>query len=104
MAIHPARGDFDPVPSRRHRPRVSVATSLPPVSQAAALAIPVVAGAEPPPDLGLDAAQLAVAGFTGDAGQHLVVPGEDGRALVALGIGDGTTVDLVLTGRRAARA
>jgi leucyl aminopeptidase len=93
MTIHPARGDFDPVPSRRHRPRVSVSTSLPPASEAAALAVPVAAGAAPSTDLGLDSARLAVAGFTGKAGQHLVVPGEDGRALVALGIGDGATVE-----------
>ena len=94
MANHPARGDFDPVPSRRHRARVSVSTTLPPVSEAAALAVPVSAGAEPPSDLGIDAAHLAVAGFSGKAGQHLVVPGDDGRALVALGIGDNATVEV----------
>jgi leucyl aminopeptidase len=62
------------------------------VADAAALAVPVLAGAEPPADLGVDAAHLAVAGFTGAANQTLVVPGDDGRALVALGIGEGAWV------------
>ena len=72
---------------------VSVAVSLPPVSDAAALAVPVAEGGEPPADLGTDAAHLAVAGFTGASGQSLVFPGADGRALVAVGIGDVATVD-----------
>ena len=50
-------------------------------------------GSEPPADLGTDAAHLAVAGFTGASGQSLVFPGADGRALVAVGIGDVATVD-----------
>jgi leucyl aminopeptidase len=62
------------------------------VADAAALAVPVLAGAEPPADLGVDAAHLAVAGFTGAANQTLVVPGDDGRALVALGIGEAAWV------------
>ena len=94
MTRHPARGDFDPIPSARHAVEVTVTSSLPPVDQAAALAVPVAAGAEPPADLGTDADHLRIAGFTGAAGEHLVVPGADGRALVALGIGDAGTVDL----------
>src|SRR5262245_49799910 len=94
MTTHPARGDFDPIPSTRRRVDIVVTSTLPPVDQAAAVAVPVAAGAEPPDDLGTDAARLQVAGFTGQAGQHLVVPGDDGRALVALGIGDVDTLDL----------
>ena len=94
MASNPARGDFDPVPSSRQRVTISVAGALPSVDEAAALAVPVAAGAEPSSDLGTDAAHLAIAGFTGKTGQHLVIPGADGRALVAVGIGDADTVDL----------
>ena len=94
MSAHPARGAFNPVPSTERSVAIMVVSELPPVSQAAALAVPVVAGAEPPPDLGTDAAHLAVVGFTGRSGETLVVPGADGRALVALGIGDPDSVDL----------
>ena len=96
MTSHPARADFDPIPSVRRPARVTVVSELPTVADAAALAVPVFAGAEPPADLGVDAAHLAVAGFTGAAAQTLVVPGDDGRALVALGIGDGAEVGLTL--------
>ena len=96
MPSHPARADFDPIPSVRNPATVTVVTALPPVADAAALAVPVSSGAEPPPDLGVDAAHLAVAGFTGAADQTLVVPGDDGRALVALGIGDGAEVGTTL--------
>ncbi len=94
MRGHPARGAFDPIPSTRTRPTVTVTTALPPVSEAAALAVPVVEGSEPPADLGIDSAHLSVAGFTGAAGQTFVLPGADGRALVALGIGTLGGVDL----------
>ena len=96
MPSHPARADFDPIPSVRRPATVTVVSELPSVDEAAALAVPVFAGAEPPADLGVDAAHLAVAGFTGAAAQTLVVPGDDGRALVALGIGDGADVGLTL--------
>ena len=46
-----------------------------------------------PPTSGPTPPTSRVAGFTGSAGEHLVVPGADGRALVALGIGDASTVD-----------
>jgi leucyl aminopeptidase len=96
MTSHPARAEFDPIPSVRRPVTVNVTSELPPVADAAALAVPVLAGAEPPADLGVDAAHLAVAGFTGAANQTLVVPGDDGRALVALGIGDGAEVGTTL--------
>src|SRR6476646_7525549 len=83
MTSHPARAEFDPIPSVRRPVTVKVTSELPPV-------------AEPPAALGVDAAHLAVAGFTGAANQTLVVPGDDGRALVALGIGDGAEVGTTL--------
>jgi len=54
---NPARGSFDPVPSVRTPVPVTVVTALPDVGTAAALAVPVIAGAEPPADLGTDSAQ-----------------------------------------------
>ena len=94
MTTNPARGRFNPVPSTRAPVVVSVTDTIPDVGDAAALAVPVAEGSEPPPELGWDAAHLAVAGFTGKADQTLVIPGPDGRALVAIGIGDVATVDL----------
>ena len=91
---HPARGAFDPIPSKSNRPTVSVSASLPRVAEAGALAVPVREGGEPPPDLGTDRAHLEIAGFTGATGQSFILSGDDGRALVALGIGDVATVDL----------
>lgn len=96
MSGNPARGEFDPIPSTRSPARVSIAAVLPPVTEAAALAVPVQVGAEPPADLGLDAAGLAVTGFTGRAGQTAVLPGPDGRALVAIGVGEPERVDMTL--------
>lgn len=87
MVNHPARGVFDPVPSTRTPVQVTVVSRLPAVDEAAALAVPVVEGREPPADLRTDHAHLAVLGFTGAAGQVLTLAGQDGRALVALGVG-----------------
>ena len=93
MANHPARGDFDPVPSVRRPATVSVVTELPSVEAAAALAVPVVSDWDTPDDLELSAERLAVVGFTGAPGQVLVQSGSDGRALVALGVGESSAVD-----------
>jgi leucyl aminopeptidase len=93
MSANPARGSFDPVPSVRRPVTVTVVSALPDVATAAALAVPVVAGSEAPADLGTDTAHLAVAGFTAARGQTVVLPGADGRALVALGVGDADDVD-----------
>ncbi|MFC6008613.1 leucyl aminopeptidase family protein [Angustibacter luteus] len=82
------------MPSTRHPASVTVVTTLPGVADVAALAVPVSLGSEPPPDLGHDAASLAVAGFTAKRNQTLVIPGADGRALVALGVGDASDLDL----------
>ncbi|KRF32497.1 leucyl aminopeptidase [Nocardioides sp. Soil805] len=85
---------MDPVPSLRHPATIHVTEELPPVAEAAALAVPVVEGEDLPADLGTDWAQLAVVGFTGAVGQTAVLAGPDGRALVALGVGDPTMIDV----------
>ncbi|HEX5919860.1 MAG TPA: hypothetical protein VFY76_18520, partial [Nocardioides sp.] len=88
-----ATRDIDPVPSLRRPAEVVVTDSLPPIAEAAALAVPVAAGAPPPSDLHTDAAQLAVLGFTGAPHEVVVLPDPDGRALAALGVGEATSVD-----------
>lgn len=88
-----ATRDIDPVPSLRRPAEVVVTDVLPPVADAAALAVPVAAGAPPPADLHTDADQLAVLGFTGARHEVVVLPDPDGRALAALGVGDAPSVD-----------
>ena len=72
-------------------------SSLPSVEQAAALAVPVAAGAEPPADLGTDAAQLAHRRLHRErrarprrARRRRARPGRPGRS------GDASTVDATL--------
>lgn len=89
---NPAKGDFDPAPSASRQPRVNVVDVLPAVAEAAALAVPVTQDGAPPIDLHTDEATLAVLGFTGKRSQTAVLVGDDGRALVAIGIGDPSTV------------
>lgn len=89
----PALHDIDPVSSLRRPAVVTVTDTLPGVSETAALAVPVRAGAEPPPDLRTSSAQLAVLGFTASAHQVAVLAAPDGRALVALGVGASAAVD-----------
>ena len=89
----PAPRDIDPVPTLSARVDIHVVEELPPASDAAALAVPVIEGDRPPADLGTDWSQLNAVGFTAAPGQAAVLPGPDGRALVALGVGDASTVD-----------
>ena len=58
--------------------------------------------AQDPPD-GIDRRFLEAQGFTAKAGSSCIVPGADGRIVVALGLGDSADVD-VPTYRRAAAA
>ena len=96
MTSHPARGDFDPIPSIRRPVQVTVVTDAaiggrgrgagrPGLRRRGAAGRP---GRRRRPPGGRRVHRAA--------GQTLVVPGEDGRALVALGIGDGAEVDLTL--------
>ncbi|MET9272009.1 leucyl aminopeptidase [Kribbella sp. NPDC003557] len=79
--------DFDPIPSTRRRPAVTVVALKQAEVDADALAVPVAVGAEVPEELGLDAAGLASAGFTGEPGQTLVHAHPTGPARVAVGTG-----------------
>ena len=88
----PAMRTLDPIPSTRSSVTVDVVTDLPGADEVGAVAVPVAEGAEPPADLGQDAAALGAAGFTGKRGQTIVIP-SGGRALVAVGIGAVDNVD-----------
>ncbi|GAA2234199.1 leucyl aminopeptidase [Herbiconiux moechotypicola] len=82
---------FDPVPSRRAVPSVDVVTAFSPDLGAVGHVVPGtadgVAEGAVPVALGLDAAALARAGFTGKRGQTLVLPQAEGPVLVAIGAG-----------------
>ncbi|MFG1906257.1 leucyl aminopeptidase family protein [Kribbella sp. NPDC048928] len=88
--------DFDPIPSTRRRAAVGVASLKQAETEADALAVPVPAGAEPGAELGIDAAGLAAAGFTGARGQTLVQPHSGGPVRVAVGIGTPEQIDSTL--------
>ncbi len=92
----PAARAADPAPSTRLEVRVSVATSLPPLEEAGAVAVPVGSEGEVPPDLGLDRAALEAAGFRAGRGATLVVPTTNGRVLVAVGVGTAPVLDAAL--------
>ena len=93
MTSNPARGDFDPFPRpggpSACRSSVSCRRSpTPPRSPS-----PWPRGRSHPPTWAPTPRTWRSPGFTGAAGQSLVFPGADGRALVAVGIGDVATVD-----------
>jgi leucyl aminopeptidase len=88
--------DFDPIPSTRRQAAVGVASLKQAETEADALAVPVAVGAEPGDELGIDAAGLAAAGFTGKRGQTLVQPGSGGPVLVAVGMGTPDQIDVTL--------
>jgi len=85
--------DVDLVPSlvRAEQTRISVAAAVP--ATATALVVPVAAEGTPPSELGLSREALAAAGFTGKAGQTLVLPRSDGPTLAVVGIGDPNLID-----------
>jgi leucyl aminopeptidase len=88
--------DFDPIPSTRRRVAVAVGSLKQAEQEADALAVPVGAGAEPPEELGTDAAGLASAGFRGTRGQTLVQIGSGGPVRVAVGTGTADEADATL--------
>ncbi|TCO50261.1 leucyl aminopeptidase [Kribbella antiqua] len=88
--------DFDAIPSTRQRVHVGVASLKQAEDEADALAVPVAAEAEPPDELGIGAAALASAGFTGRRGQTLVQPRSDGPVRVAIGTGAPGETDVTL--------
>jgi leucyl aminopeptidase len=80
--------DFDPIPSVRaiDAVRTAAAEAAPP--DADALAVLVGSGGEVPSVLGLDRAALTAAGFSGEIGKTLLVPGGSGPLRVAVGLGE----------------
>ncbi len=94
--MNTTRDDFDPIPSTRHRIPVGVGSLKQAEEAADALAVPVALGKEPSDELGIDAAGLASAGFTGERGQTLVRTREDGPVRVAVGTGTPERIDATL--------
>src|SRR3954469_19189897 len=88
---NPTISAYDPIPSVSRRCSVTVRPDMPSVTDVGALAVPVVGGGDPPPELGVDAASLTSAGFTGARGQTLVLPHPDGVVRVAVGLGTAGT-------------
>jgi leucyl aminopeptidase len=79
--------DFDPVPSASAAIVVSVAAAVPAGARAVGVAVPA-AGAVPAL-LGLSREAVAAAGFTGAPGRTLATTDAEGRAVIAVGTGDG---------------
>ena len=80
---------------------VSIARSVP--KSANAIGVPVATSGAVPRSLGLNRAALAAHGFEGKAGQTLVLPAAAGATLVAVGVGDLSSLS-VQTLRNAAAA
>ncbi|GAA2555139.1 leucyl aminopeptidase [Pseudonocardia hydrocarbonoxydans] len=80
--------DFDPVPSVRETGAVRVCAAAAVPSDADALAVLLGPAGDVPAELGLDRAALAAAGFGGEPGRTLLVPGGAGPVRVAVGTGD----------------
>ena len=93
---NPTISAHDPIPSVGQRCTVSLRTDMPAAGEVGAVAVPVVGGGDPPPELGVDAVALTSAGFTGARGQTLVLPHPDGVVRVAVGLGTAGTVDTTL--------
>ena len=93
---NPTISAHDPIPSVGQRCSVSLRTDIPAAGEVGAVAVPVVGGGDPPPELGVDALALTSAGFTGARGQTLVLPHPDGVVRVAVGLGTAGTVDATL--------
>jgi leucyl aminopeptidase len=93
---NPTISAYDPIPSLHRRATVTVRTDLPGPDEVGAVAVPVVSGGDAPPELGVDAAALKAAGFTGERAQTLVLPHPDGVVRVAVGLGSAGTVDATL--------
>ena len=81
--------DYDAVPSQSPDHAVTVSVTAEPLEGLDAIGVAVCSDGEVPAILGIDAEALARAGFTGAAGQTLVLPQERGPVLVAFGVGPG---------------
>lgn len=79
---------FDPIPSWRLSPRVAVTGA---VADGRLVGVPVSASGAVHPMAGATREDLAVIGFTGEAGQAVTLPGDPARVLY--GIGKSSTLD-----------
>jgi leucyl aminopeptidase len=91
--ITQAVAGFDPVPSIKQSAKLKVSVSKAVPADAGAVGIPVGTDGPVPRDVGLDRAALTLAGFDGSIGQALMIPKADGGLVVAIGIGDASTLD-----------
>ncbi|MHA7306473.1 leucyl aminopeptidase [Arthrobacter sp. TMN-49] len=80
---------YDPAPSLQRDPTVSAPSA--PSGAASAVGYFVSIDGEVPAELGLSRDALTAAGFSGAAGQTLVLPREDATAVIAVGAGDGAS-------------
>ncbi|WP_243400249.1 leucyl aminopeptidase [Arthrobacter glacialis] len=80
---------YNPAPSLQLDPAVSAPDA--PAGEATAVGYFVSTDGDAPAELGLGKEALAAAGFTGAAGQTLVIPRADATAAVAVGAGAGAT-------------
>ncbi|KQX07273.1 MULTISPECIES: leucyl aminopeptidase [unclassified Leifsonia] len=81
---------FTAVPSLEAWRAITVTAVETPDATLDAIGYVVGTGGDVPGALGLDRAALSRAGFTGKAGETLLVPTRDGAELIAVGSGDGT--------------
>src|SRR6187549_2635099 len=84
---------FSPIPSveRLAQTTIDVVASTP--AAATALGIPIAADGDPPAALGVSRDRLSAAGFDGSVGSTLAIAGSNGATLVAVGIGDTSSLD-----------
>ncbi len=92
-SLHSAAATFNPTPSVSRSCDVTVTTARSAPSSAGAVGVPV--GPKGPVSrlLGLDRATLVASGFEGKVGQTLVVPRRDGPSVVAVGVGESSSLD-----------
>jgi len=88
-----ATATFDPVPSRIRSALLTIDVAAAPPPGTEALGVPVAAGGDVPPIIGVDRARLLESGFSGALGQTLVLPHEDRPVVVAVGIGEPGSID-----------
>jgi leucyl aminopeptidase len=85
--------DFSPTPSLDAAAHATVSVASTPPTSATAIGHPVQTSGALASALGLDRSTLEAAGFDGEVGAALALPIGGGHLRVAVGIGDGTTLD-----------
>ncbi|NLF04073.1 MAG: leucyl aminopeptidase [Actinomycetales bacterium] len=84
---------FDPVPSEAAVRAVSVEVVEAPQGDATVLGILVDKSGDVPAGVGLSRESLKRAGFSGNTGQTLTLPRQDGSTVIAVGVGEPEKVD-----------